>query len=70
MVIHMVAREVRKRRRFQFHPVEPVLVQPVAGRLHTRIIDFLFHEVGQQPVQQHRVGRRARIGIEHLPRPR
>ena len=62
----MVARQIRERRRAQLDAVDAMLGESDARRLERHVIDAFIRELGQQPMDFDRIGRRQ---IER-PRPR
>ena len=58
VVIEVILREVGEGRRRKVDTIHPPLVQPVRRSLHRGMADVGRHEVMQQPVQRHRIGRR------------
>ena len=60
VVVEVIAPEIGEAARRQLHPVQPVLVEAVARRLHRRMGDAAIGKLGEQSVQRHRIRRRQR----------
>ncbi len=57
VIVHVIARDIGQRRRLQPHPVDAMLCQTVAGRLHRRVGTAFVRQPRQQRVQSHRLRR-------------
>ena len=58
MVVEVIAAEVGEGGRLQPHAVEPELIEAVRRRLEGQVRDAFGRQLGQRPVQRHRIGRR------------
>ena len=57
VIVHVVAGDVGERRRSDADAIQPVLREPMAGRLQRQVLDAVFRELGEHAVQGNGIGR-------------